>query len=78
MKVEKNIGLPSKTRKTKYPWRDMEVGDSFLWPRPFSTGEQTKAVGTANSFCKRSPDCKDWKFSCRKTDDDKIRIFRIK
>lgn len=30
IKIDKNIPIPQKLRKAKYPWADMEVGDSFL------------------------------------------------
>lgn len=30
IKIEKNKPIPEKGRKGKYPWGDMEVGDSFL------------------------------------------------
>jgi len=36
IKIDKGIPIPnnvsSKGRPTKYPWEDMEVGDSFLFP----------------------------------------------
>lgn len=34
--IEKNIPQPKYTggRKAKYPWKDMEVGDSFFVPCP--------------------------------------------
>lgn len=28
-KIEKGIPIPPKPNYTKYPWRDMDVGDSF-------------------------------------------------
>lgn len=30
--IEKGIPLPTNTRNSKYPYKDMQVGDSFLIP----------------------------------------------
>ena len=29
-KVEKNVPMPTGTKLTKYPWKEMEVGHSFV------------------------------------------------
>ena len=32
-RIEKGIAIPKKSRNRKYPWEQMEVGDSFVVPR---------------------------------------------
>lgn len=32
MKIEKGIPMPTGTKLPKYPWAEMEVGDSFVVP----------------------------------------------
>ena len=29
-KIEKNVPMPTGMKLTKYPWKEMEVGDSFV------------------------------------------------
>lgn len=36
MQIEKNIPLPEKTSRSKYPFEEMEIGDSFF------VGDETK------------------------------------
>lgn len=44
IKIDKGIPMPSFSGKRKYPWLEMEVGDSFLFPRGM-----TKAGARATS-----------------------------
>ncbi|UII80033.1 hypothetical protein [Flagellimonas sp. CMM7] len=81
MVIEKGIELrPAEKLKPlcKYPWRGMKVGDSFIWPKNYTRMEMNKASNAGRNFCKGSKDCKDWKFSTRKVDGNKIRIWRIR
>lgn len=32
VKIEKNVPMPTDTR-SRYPWDEMEIGDSFIYPR---------------------------------------------
>ena len=41
MKIDKNIPVPDEQRR-KYPWREMEVGDSFAFPPGLKTYEHVK------------------------------------
>lgn len=69
-KIEKNIPPPSRGgpgRKHKYPFREMEVGDSF-----FYRGLRGTIVSCANYFGKRN----NAKFVTRK-ENDGFRIWRI-
>lgn len=75
--IEKNIaieeGSPS---KTIYPWADMKVGDSF------SAGNYTRAracsiYGSISYFKGKKKSNKSKRFSIRKTEDGKIRVWRL-
>ena len=69
--VEKNIPLPPPARGNgeKYPWRSMNVGDSFFIPGASSrkTGAHTNAAGKRTGF----------KFTSRAVDGG-VRIWRVK
>lgn len=73
-KIEKGVEIPDikMERKTKYPFRKMDTGDSFVFSS-YSTQNLRKATNTANAFSRKNP---TYKFVCRKKDDT-VRIFRI-
>lgn len=75
-KIRKGIPRPSKGSNRIYPWREMSVGDSFIYGE-YSRKGMTKASNCARNWVSKSNDCTDWKFSCRKTEDNKIGIWRI-
>jgi hypothetical protein len=54
--IEKDIAIPESTRPTarssKYPLRDMEVGDSFFIPNVVTEDELKKARGAIASAAK--------------------------
>ena len=64
-KIEKNIPAPG--RRAKYPFAEMEVGDSFEAP------ESAKLRTAAYNAGKKS----GRKFTCR-THDGALRVWRIK
>jgi len=66
-KIEKGIPLPPRGARLsrKWPWHEMEVGDSFLVP----AGERATGGGTMGKFMGR-------KFTERKLPDGSIRIWR--
>lgn len=72
-KIEKGVPLLADGNiRSKYPFRDMEVGDSFLV-------ELTKRPGcmsTASSFAAGQDPC--WKFISRATSEDTARVWRVK
>lgn len=41
IQIDKGIPIPGRGRKAKYPWRQMEVGDSFI------------IINTTNRSCSR-------------------------
>lgn len=68
-KIEKNIEISSRGRGvSKYPFAQMDVGDSFSAPHTAAM----KIRSAAFSFGKRS----GFRFSTRK-DGDQVRIWRI-
>ncbi len=71
-KIEKGIELPN-PKETKYPFAEMEVGDSFIFA-DYTRERMGSASTGANSWAKTKGN--GWKFSVRKTADNKIRIWR--
>ncbi len=66
-------GVPLNTNRihgnARYPWREMEVGDSFL----VLERKITNFSAIANSACKRT----GFKFTCR-TVEGGVRVWRVK
>lgn len=78
-KIQKNVPMikiyESKRRKqNKYPFKIMGVGDSFCYGK-YSREEMTKISNAARIWAKEVGS--SFKFSCRKTEDNKIRIWRV-
>ena len=76
MKIEKNIPIPDRDmsglgRKTKYPFLDMEVGDSIFDDSADKIGK-SKAYPAANTWGKR----RGIKFAARQVDGG-VRIWRV-
>jgi len=67
-KVEKNIPIPKYSREHKYPWDEMDVGDSFYV-------SQESAAGARASASSRAKDGHG-KYASR-TVEDGCRIWRI-
>ena len=65
--IEKNIEIPS-NKHQKYPWDDLEVGDSFLMP----DGNLNQARSASNSWAMRH----NVEFAVR-TVDGGVRVWRI-
>ena len=78
-KIEKHVEMPQPMRRGMYPWKDMEVGDSFYVPFPDhkkrSNLSQVLLRSAKNFTEKTEPSNK--KFSTRR-DDTGIRVWRIK
>jgi hypothetical protein len=68
MKIDKGIPMPKRnTRNSRYPWKELEVGDSFFIPGS-SNGYSTVTYANKVYAPKR--------FACRK-DNAGVRIWRI-
>lgn len=69
--IEKNVSIPARTvvRGSKYPFADMEIGDSFLVP-----GIKASTMSnTAGRFAKTH---EGYKFSVR-AEGDGARVWRV-
>tara|TARA_R110000868_G_scaffold375776_1_gene640444 strand:+ start:208 stop:480 length:273 start_codon:yes stop_codon:yes gene_type:complete len=66
-----------KTRKTKYPWSEMKVGQSFyvILNRKTMVQLQNNLSGCARSWAKRNG--LDWDFATQQVEGG-VRIWRIK
>ena len=75
-KIDKNVPIPeSNLRGSKYPIREMKVGDSFYLE---SEGEVKGARDAALKHIKRQKNgYKDWDYTTRK-DGDGYRLWRVK
>ena len=84
-KIDKNIPLPphkragGKTPKGKYPFRKMQIGDSFLYPEPENNRAERLRIGALiiNSARSSGIATKKMKFTTRRVKDG-IRCWRIK
>lgn len=71
--IDKGISIPNtKGRKMKYPFAEMQVGDSFQYPEGRT---KHSVLGAAKGWAKRHKYKRD--FSVR-TVDGKFRLWRIK
>ena len=72
IKIDKGVPLPpvpakgGAGRKPKYPWREMQVGDSFFAASDKKLFSTTKAGQSLNM-----------KFATRKTEENGVRGFRV-
>lgn len=79
LKIEKGIEIPTRRKSCcKYPFREMEIGDSFIVDELYSRETMSLLSSHARNWKNRSPDCKHYLFSLRKVEGNKIRIWRIK
>lgn len=73
--IEKNIPVPTTHYNIKYPFDDMEIGDSFI----VNTERERRHVMCAwNGWIERSVNGKNKKFTSRRVGDNEYRIWRIK
>ena len=75
-KIEEGIKCVSpksgKGRPSKYPWREMRIGDSFFIPNKDVTSD-SMAFSAPSNFSLRNP---EYKFAVRRIEDG-YRIWRI-
>ena len=75
-KLEKNVPLPNDLEymgaKRKYPWLEMEVGDSFAIPE----GRHESVRTASAAWVLRHPE-RDMRFSVRKLEDGTYRCWRV-
>ena len=68
IKIDKGIEMPAGVRRPMYPYRSLEIGDSFLIP-----GKVSGAVGGTVSYARRVT---GFKFVTR-TVEGGVRVWRI-
>ena len=73
IKIEKGVPVPPKSRnggrKLKYPFDQMEVGDSFAANAP-----QNTVLSSARAYARRNP---GMTFTTREIDKKSCRVWRI-
>ena len=74
-KIEKGIPLPKNTRgrKLKYPFAEMEVGDSFDCGE-YKYNKAGSVSTSARTWAMKNK--KEWKFRVAKTEYNTLRIWR--
>jgi hypothetical protein len=81
-KIEKGVPIPRKQgEKSKYPFFEMEVGDSFEAKVDGNTSPEKLAMSIRNCYhnvCKYNLQLKDWKFTIRVVDKKSVRCWRVK
>ncbi len=74
IEIEKNVPLPpawgGKYLPGKYPWKELQVGDSFVLPKP-------QAQAGAQAFLASRQIGNGVKFTTRKIDAQNKRVWRI-
>jgi hypothetical protein len=68
IKIERNIPPPESKRMTKYPWGEMKVGDSFLFPEGKAAPSESARSASQRYKPKR--------FVARRTEDG-YRCWRV-
>lgn len=72
IKIEHNIPIKGiKVSRSKFPFKDMEVGDSFKVPKSKRSGALASACGYG---ARQEP---EQKFTSKIVDDRNVRIWRI-
>ena len=75
-KIEKGIKMERPKTCSKYPFRDMSVGDSIIVSKIYSRDAMTKYSNASRNFGKKQTPI--MKFSLRKVEGGAIRLWRIK
>lgn len=72
LQIEKDVPLPDDSRgnASKYPWRKMEVGDSFVMSKSVQ-GASSRATQAAKAIGNGV------KFACRSLSESETRIWRV-
>ena len=80
--IEKNVPIPRKRgEKSKYPFFEMEIGDSFVVP--VKSGQIAPKVANSirtcyHNICRYNKDFKSRKFTIRILDEKSVRCWRTK
>lgn len=71
IQIEKDIPLPQRQRNDRYPWAQMDVGDSFAVP---SAGPNGKRLHAAAS---KAAQVLSIKLTCRTLTENGVRVVRV-
>ena len=74
--INKNIPIPVSGigRPRKYPFKEMNIGDSFIIYEKYSRLNMSLMGNAARNWSKKGN--YGYKFTLKKTEDNKIRIWR--
>lgn len=78
IRIDKHVPLPADTRgrgRTKFPFRDMEVGDSFFVPTTGKAAHQTRS--NVSSAASRSGKGSGRVFTTRDVTENGVRGTRV-
>jgi len=73
-KIREGIKLPKKESYRKYPFSDMEIGDSFIVGK-YSRYLMTNCLNAARNWAKQSD--RNWEFAARKIEYEKSGTYTI-
>lgn len=68
-KIEKGVPVPEQVKRPPYPFKEMEIGDSFTVDKKYEASVRNAASSAGRISGKR--------FSARRMDNGCIRIWRI-
>lgn len=70
---------PIRRERSKYPFRHMQVGDSFFVPAKLKNLQYTQhlVASAGQQFPKKNPGCETWKFATRQTEQDGMPGVRV-
>ncbi len=74
MEVEKNIAIPEPGRRRKYPFREMNTGDSFFTKTKNSSYEKNKATACLHT-CAKALNIDGFRITTRR-EKDGVRCWR--
>jgi len=70
--IERDIEIPPRGG-AKYPWAEMEPGDSILVDEPYTKGRGSAAGSSASSWVKRNHP--EWSTLTRRIDEKTVRVW---
>ena len=73
MKIDKGIPIPARAARGKYPFRDMQPGDSAFFPGENLRHKQHPAYMNARNYVKRN----GWQITVRSVIENGVKGIRI-
>lgn len=72
----RRVAKPKKLRQHKYPFRQMEIGMSFLVPKKEANGDMSRLMVRLSAAAHAAKKLNGFKFALRQMDDG-VRVWRI-